>query len=394
MTVVAAVDDILHPPSRRRDDELVTHLVQTVATVVTDDPSAMITVRSLAKAAGVDQRVVARRFGDTRSLELLTLERSLDQLLASANGAHPLPPAGAIFDDPVRWYLITRLALDPGRPNRLAPFSRFVRSLVDREHQLHPELDRTQAEMATTLSLSAEVGAALFSPGFCKPFGLGADDPVIRTTLISLIEDLRARTGSFSETAPPLRIDHDRWSRARTKRWRSQTRGRDNVEDRLVHAGATLLVEQRPSAISGRELAMLAQVNYGLIHHYFGSKNAVLRQSLAWLRRQALIQVSNPEAGPGEPIGAASLARAMANMALDGLSDSPDGEFPGLDRFVRRLGDTEALAARTRATAFLSLTTYFAWVLLEDLMAPALDGDPDELHAAAMGQMAQTIRRR
>ena len=52
----------------------------------------------------------------------------------------------------------------------------------------------------------------------------------------------------------------------------------------LVEAAIRLLPEQAPSAISGRDLAAEAGVNYGLIHHYFGSKEAVLRAGLVALR--------------------------------------------------------------------------------------------------------------
>jgi AcrR family transcriptional regulator len=52
----------------------------------------------------------------------------------------------------------------------------------------------------------------------------------------------------------------------------------------LVEAATRLLPEQAPSTISGRDLAAEAGVNYGLIHHYFGGKEAALRAGLVALR--------------------------------------------------------------------------------------------------------------
>ena len=51
----------------------------------------------------------------------------------------------------------------------------------------------------------------------------------------------------------------------------------------LTDAAARLLGQRSPGRISGRDLAREAGVNYGLIHHYFGSKQALLQEGLASL---------------------------------------------------------------------------------------------------------------
>jgi AcrR family transcriptional regulator len=56
----------------------------------------------------------------------------------------------------------------------------------------------------------------------------------------------------------------------------------------LLDAAKQLLPERVPSSVAGRELAALAGVNYGLIHHYFGSKDAVFREALEELRAEFL----------------------------------------------------------------------------------------------------------
>jgi len=57
------------------------------------------------------------------------------------------------------------------------------------------------------------------------------------------------------------------------------TRGRKAVSDRLLAAAVELMSDRSPQEISGRELASAAGVNYGLIHHYFGSKDAVFARA-------------------------------------------------------------------------------------------------------------------
>lgn len=82
--------------------------------------------------------------------------------------------------------------------------------------------------------------------------------------------------------------------RARTPRDRSQTlaipatpatsRRRGSARTALIAAAMRLLAERAPSAITGRELADEANVNYGLVHHHFGGKDGVLQAGLCELR--------------------------------------------------------------------------------------------------------------
>ncbi len=56
-------------------------------------------------------------------------------------------------------------------------------------------------------------------------------------------------------------------------------RGPEAVERKLVEAAKELMTMRSPRHVSGRELATQAGVNYGLIHHYFGSKDAVFARA-------------------------------------------------------------------------------------------------------------------
>lgn len=58
-------------------------------------------------------------------------------------------------------------------------------------------------------------------------------------------------------------------------------RGPDAVRDALVHSARHLMGMRSPRQISGRELAQHAGVNYGLIHHYFGTKDKVFAAAVA-----------------------------------------------------------------------------------------------------------------
>jgi AcrR family transcriptional regulator len=52
--------------------------------------------------------------------------------------------------------------------------------------------------------------------------------------------------------------------------------GKDAVREAVVAAAYALFQEQSPSTVSLRAIAARAGVNYGLIHRYFGTKEAVL----------------------------------------------------------------------------------------------------------------------
>ncbi|MEO0495392.1 MAG: helix-turn-helix domain-containing protein [Actinomycetota bacterium] len=58
-------------------------------------------------------------------------------------------------------------------------------------------------------------------------------------------------------------------------------RGPQAVRRSLIDAAVQLMAMRSPRQISGRELAKHAGVNYGLIHHYFGSKDAVFAEAVS-----------------------------------------------------------------------------------------------------------------
>jgi AcrR family transcriptional regulator len=138
------------------------------------------------------------------------------------------------------------------------------------------------------------------------------------------------------------------------------TRRADRSRRALVEAAARLLPEQTPSTISGRELAAEAGVNYGLIHHHFGGKEAVLRAGMIALRDDFIdthddvesirLLVENPH----------PYLRALARSHID----YPDtvasvGEFPLGEALVdvvsRRLANADESEARARVIAMVSI---------------------------------------
>jgi AcrR family transcriptional regulator len=57
----------------------------------------------------------------------------------------------------------------------------------------------------------------------------------------------------------------------------SAPHGPEEVRAALLDAATRLFAEEGPKAVSVRQIAAAAGVNHGLVHHYFGSKQELLR---------------------------------------------------------------------------------------------------------------------
>ena len=116
-------------------------------------------------------------------------------------------------------------------------------------------------------------------------------------------------------------------------------RGSDEVVEALVAAAARLLGDDPPECISGRRLAAEAGVNYGLIHHYFGGKEAVLREGF---NRLAESYGAGPEDGSWAPTDPFSMrqrpdfVRALAFASLSGEVYDAHVVHPTIDAALER----------------------------------------------------------
>lgn len=139
--------------------------------------------------------------------------------------------------------------------------------------------------------------------------------------------------------------------------------------DALVDAAKRLLPDHAPSTITGRNLAAEANVNYGLVHHYFGSKDAALVAGLRSLRDDF---VTTHGDAATMPLLTASdpYLRAIVRFNIDAPGTvSPDDDFPigaglvaALDERVGVCSDDgdPHVQAQARAIAMISMQLCFA----------------------------------
>lgn len=151
-------------------------------------------------------------------------------------------------------------------------------------------------------------------------------------------------------------------------------RGSAEVREALVAAAARLLGGSAPERISGRRLAEEAGVNYGLVHHYFGGKNAVLREGFRRLADDYAAESGLATASHAAPFSLRNrpdFVRALAYASLSGEADDAHVDHPTLDAALDR-----ALAARpaddpTEVRIDVGLATVFH--LARCLFAPTVD---------------------
>lgn len=174
----------------------------------------------------------------------------------------------------------------------------------------------------------------------------------------------------------------------------AEVRGSDAVRAALVDAAAAMLAEVGPRALSVREVARRAGVNHGQVHHYFGSKHALLEAAMRRLAQRHFEHMTRL-AGGGEIPPALSLAedpaywRAVCQVTMDGELDLARIEIDeGISvprRALRALqerwgiaGDDLDFKARFAAVSALHL----GWVAFEEfvlLQADVAERDRPEL---------------
>lgn len=171
----------------------------------------------------------------------------------------------------------------------------------------------------------------------------------------------------------------------------------------ILAAATELFHERSPASVSLREIAGRAGVNYGLIHHYFGTKEAVL----AAVFRQSAQQGGQVVADA--PDAAAALGRlardprAFARMLAWAVLDSDTSrvfaeESPAMQRIGDLVGQEWGSAPRDgfdpQVVAATCVVTVLGWSLFAPYLVPAAglgDRDLDDVHAEVLAMLGRLV---
>lgn len=171
---------------------------------------------------------------------------------------------------------------------------------------------------------------------------------------------------------------------------RNPASGRERDTALLVDAAIALFGERGPDAVSLREVAAAAGVNYGLIHQYVGTKDDLLRLALRRVSSDSADRFSSdPVPDTVDRLvgrqGASPSLRLLAWAILMGRSaDELMGRSVGLPALAARVGtgDDEA-----RAAVVVAMSLLFGWQLFGDYLTAVIDLPP-----AAREGAARTVR--
>jgi AcrR family transcriptional regulator len=170
--------------------------------------------------------------------------------------------------------------------------------------------------------------------------------------------------------------------------------GRDDVQNAILDAATELFTGRSPSNVSLREIARRAGVNYGLIHHYYGSKEAIVGEVF---RRKsengALIIADAPDIHEalrrimGSPDSGSAYARLLAGALAEGAtSELFFQSSPAITRLVELIeaGRDGGDGTDARVVAAAAMTLVAGWGLYEKFFIHAAgleDRDPAEIRA-------------
>ena len=175
-------------------------------------------------------------------------------------------------------------------------------------------------------------------------------------------------------------------------------------ERRLIEAAAVLLAQKPFSEVGVRDIALLADVNHGFVHTWFGSKNDLIIRVIKHLLADMVTRAEGTEAGvqainPGDP-NVRLAVRLLIWLDLEGinsweiLQDQPVIQVL-TERYVaiEGLSVRDAPPAAVQAVAVGIAASSFGRVLIQNNVAESADlGDVFDLWRHILGLLAKHPR--
>lgn len=184
--------------------------------------------------------------------------------------------------------------------------------------------------------------------------------------------------------------------------------GRAGAEERLIDAAADLLGEVGPRAMSVRQVAERAGVNHGLVHHYFGGKDGLMRAAMRRLVEEHERWARDVAAGGPFPAPFAlgrdqRYLRAVVRALLDGetelalteLSSGVSVPRQAMDAEVQRRG-LGAADVDTKAAVAAAMALEMGWAALESFIfavTGTTEDEADDVRRRAREMRAALVQR-
>lgn len=176
-------------------------------------------------------------------------------------------------------------------------------------------------------------------------------------------------------------------------------RGEAQVRASLIAAATELFAERGPSAVTVRQIAEAARVNHGLVHHYFGSKDGLIRAVLDQLAEAAKVEIGahgHPASIYARGGATERHGRIVAFLLLEGrdLADYKSG-FPSMDAVIAQYQRADGVSeddARLRVAQIVAMV--LGWQLFEPFLVAATGLDQtDDLRTTALDDAIERLLR-
>lgn len=355
-----------------------TRMLDAAIDMLCRQPPSGISGRKLAKNAGVHHTLIGQTFGTVAKLLAAAYARERAALI-SAEFNDPLQPLRpfTLSDHERFWRAHTHFLLDPYDPaivDELATDSPVVLAARALGAQ-YPKRSKATARDLAAAWWALHIGALVFEEPLTRGLGIS---PRQRDLVQSLSDERFGRLiAECPDKLTPGNVDYD----LQQAPLRKPQKKLDAREWSLIEAAADLLTTRADAGISGRELARLAGVNYGLIHYYFGTKDAVFDQAFIHLHKNLVSDVMGDRDArhvkPFRIIAHAPFLRAWAMRELANVT-MPPVNLVGMGSIFNYLlssrevdiGDKRAVAT-VQADAYCSFALQVGWVLCGQNVAEA-----------------------
>ena len=156
----------------------------------------------------------------------------------------------------------------------------------------------------------------------------------------------------------------------------------------LVRGAQRLLAQRPPSGITGKQIAKEAGIHYGLIYHYFESKDALFKEAMQQLtdeyiaHRDATVDRSIPL--PRLPFEGHELWwRAAANFSADGGASytSLGWTYPVMNHELDQILQHHPELSEFEAKAHIvrEVCTNFGWMFFKETLARGMELSEDQM---------------
>jgi len=273
-------------PETRGPDAVRSRLVDAATELLTTRAPTQVTGREIAEHAGVNHGQIHHYFGSKDGLVAATVAEGARYRQDRLRESRRFPLPIQTVERPAMWRTVAHLAItDKWRQPPFEP-SPVVAALIERRSTdlaCDPSDLDVMAEVAATISLQR--GWWVFRDIIehaLRPFDSDVD--AVRAELADRSRRLIDRDLPVVEPVqsdppallPPLPMPEQ------------AGRGPDEVRSRLVAAAAHVFVDRPPNDVTTKEIAALAGVNHGQVHHYFESKDHLIATVLRYMATQLM----------------------------------------------------------------------------------------------------------